>query len=102
MIVGSLGTKGGRENFCMVLTVLGKRDIDFRRADMANMNGEEEKKDTIRKGRLDRFDLCLTVLSSHRTHSTDVRSCRKRRKHFSLCPLCEFNDVIYDDRGGNV
>lgn len=24
------------------------------------------------------------------------------KKNFSLCPLCEFNDVIYDYKGGNV
>lgn len=27
---------------------------------------------------------------------------KRKEKNFSLCPLCEFNDLIYDYKGGNV
>lgn len=41
---GLSGDKGWQGKFLYGLDSVGKRDIDFRRADMANMNGEEKKR----------------------------------------------------------
>lgn len=43
----------------------------------------------------------LFLSSALLTLSTGLKSCMKK-KNFSLCPLCKFNDIIYDYKGGNV
>lgn len=114
MIVRSLRTKGGRENFCIVLTVLllkrGHR-LATSRADFVIwliwMGGKKQKPLQVRVSLRNKTSpgLFSGLSSALLPRHMGLKSCtkkRRRKKTFPFCPLCEFNGVIYDDEGGNV
>ncbi len=94
MIVQSPGTKSGRENFCMVLTVLSQKKgalMAYKQSsccDMTNMNGKKHRTEVVPANNRSPvlLRLCLTVLGIAYS-SMGIKCCMKKKKTFPFV-LC--------------
>ncbi len=100
MIVQSLRTKGwqGKYLYGLNSAVIEKETlIAYKQSlccDMTNMNGKQHRSPGL-------FSFGLAY-PRHYLPFPWESSLAWKNNNFSLCPLCEVNDVIYDYKGGNV